>query len=146
MSTKRKGSILSIKDKPPFILWLAKETNLSTEKGVSEQKIFDIRKNKERSLSFERSHWYWYFRFLPGVLSIWLEFSVIPGRIQMERFIPVECFRKKGSTFRGIPFFSLLLVYCSIWRKILTSFSSPMESASVLSIIRTIQPSSHASG
>ena len=26
----------------------------------------------------------------------------------MERFIPVECFRKKGNTFRGIPFFSLL--------------------------------------
>ena len=22
----------------------------------------------------------------------------------MERFIPVECFRKKGNTFRGIPF------------------------------------------
>ena len=26
----------------------------------------------------------------------------------MERFIPVECFRKKGNTFRGVPFFSLL--------------------------------------
>ena len=26
----------------------------------------------------------------------------------MEQFIPVECFRKKGNTFRGIPFFSLL--------------------------------------
>ena len=26
----------------------------------------------------------------------------------MERFIPVECFRKKGNTFRGITFFSLL--------------------------------------
>ena len=26
----------------------------------------------------------------------------------MKRFIPVECFRKKGNTFRGIPFFSLL--------------------------------------
>ena len=37
-----------------------------------------------------------------------MEFSVIPGRIQMERFIPVENFRKKGNTFRGISFFSLL--------------------------------------
>ena len=26
----------------------------------------------------------------------------------MERFIPVECFRKKGNTFRGIAIFSLL--------------------------------------
>ena len=37
-----------------------------------------------------------------------MEFSVIPGRIQVERFIPVESFRKKGNTFRGISFFSLL--------------------------------------
>ena len=36
--------------------------------------------------------------------TIWMEFSVIPGRIQMERFIPVENFRKKGNTFRGISF------------------------------------------
>ena len=36
-----------------------------------------------------------------------MEFSVIPGRIQMEWFIPVETFRKKGNTFRGISFFSL---------------------------------------
>jgi len=33
-----------------------------------------------------------------------MENPVIPGRIQMERFIPVECFREKGNTFRGIPF------------------------------------------
>ena len=39
-----------------------------------------------------------------GALTIWMEFSVIPGRIQMERFIPVENFRKKGNTFRGISF------------------------------------------
>ena len=37
-----------------------------------------------------------------------MEFSVIPGRIQMERFNPVESFRKKGNTFRGISFLSLL--------------------------------------
>ena len=28
-----------------------------------------------------------------------------PGRIQMERFIPVKIFRKKSNTFRGITFF-----------------------------------------
>ena len=27
-----------------------------------------------------------------------------PGKIQMERFIPVESFRKKSNTFRGITF------------------------------------------
>ena len=37
-----------------------------------------------------------------------MEFSVIPGRMQMKRFIPVESFRKKGNTFRGISFFPLL--------------------------------------
>ena len=66
-----------------------------------------------------------------GALTIWMEFSVIPGRIQMERFIPPECFRKKGYTFRGIPFFSLSLVY--IWRKFFTGFSSQMKSAHNLS-------------
>ena len=46
------------------------------------------------------------FEFLlsHGALTICTENPVIPGRIQMERFIPVECFRKKGNTFRGIPF------------------------------------------
>ena len=28
----------------------------------------------------------------------------IPARIQMERFLPVEIFRKKSNTFRGITF------------------------------------------
>ena len=37
-----------------------------------------------------------------------MEFWVIPERIQMERFIPVENFRIKGNNFRGIFFFSLL--------------------------------------
>ena len=37
-----------------------------------------------------------------------MEFSVIPQKIQMERFIPVENVRKKGNTFRSISFFSLL--------------------------------------
>ena len=42
-----------------------------------------------------------------GALTICMENPVIPVRIQMERFIPVEFFRKKGNTFRGITFFSL---------------------------------------
>ena len=33
----------------------------------------------------------------------------IPGRIQMEWFIPVEIFRKKSNTFRGITVFPFLL-------------------------------------
>ena len=37
-------------------------------------------------------------------LDICLENTVIPGRFQMERFIPVEIFRKKSNTFRGITF------------------------------------------
>ena len=37
-----------------------------------------------------------------------MENPEIPGRIQMERFIPVEIFRKKSNTFRGITFFPLL--------------------------------------
>ena len=44
----------------------------------------------------------------------------------MEGFISVE---NLGNTFRGIPFFSFLPVYCFIWRKILTGFSSHKESA-----------------
>ena len=32
----------------------------------------------------------------------------------MERFIPVDCFRKIGNTFRGIPFFSLLTEFLEI--------------------------------
>ena len=37
-----------------------------------------------------------------------MENPEIPGRIQMERFIPVEIFRKKGNTFRGMSFFPFL--------------------------------------
>ena len=38
-------------------------------------------------------------------LTIRKENLEIPGRIQMERFIPVEIFRKKSDAFRGITFF-----------------------------------------
>ena len=34
-----------------------------------------------------------------------MENPEIPGRIQMERFIPVEIFRQKSNTFRSITFF-----------------------------------------
>ena len=37
-----------------------------------------------------------------------MENSEIPGRIQMERFIPVEIFRKKSNIFQGITFYPFL--------------------------------------
>ena len=37
-----------------------------------------------------------------------MENPVIPGRIQMQRFIPKEIFRKNSNTFRGITFFPFL--------------------------------------
>ena len=37
-----------------------------------------------------------------------MEIPVIPGRIQMERFILVEIFRKESNTFRGITLFPFL--------------------------------------
>ena len=39
-----------------------------------------------------------------------MEAPKIRGRIQMERFIPVEIFWKKSNTFRGITFFFGFLV------------------------------------
>ena len=53
-----------------------------------------------------------------------MEFLVIPGRIQMERFIPVESFRKKGNTFWGIPFFSLLPEFPKISVPFVHSYSA----------------------
>ena len=53
-----------------------------------------------------------------------MEFSVIPGRIQMERFIPVENIRKKGNTFRGISFFSLLPEFPKISVPFVHSYSA----------------------
>ena len=46
------------------------------------------------------------YLFSQEVLTIWMKFWVNQGRIQLERLIPVQYFRKKD-TFRGIPFFSL---------------------------------------
>ena len=39
-----------------------------------------------------------------GMLTIYMENQEIPGRIQMERFIPVEIFRKKVIPFEVLPF------------------------------------------
>ena len=58
-----------------------------------------------------------------GALTIWMEFSVIPERIQMERFIPVESFRKKGNAFRSISFFPLLLEFPKISVPFVHSYS-----------------------
>ena len=58
-----------------------------------------------------------------GALTIWMEFSVIPERIQMERFIPVESFRKKGDAFRSISFFPLLLEFPKISVPFVHSYS-----------------------
>ena len=52
-------------------------------------------------------------------LSICLEKPVVPVGNQMERAFPLEIFRKKRNTVKGIPLFS----------KILTGFSKQMESA-----------------
>ena len=53
-----------------------------------------------------------------GAFTICMENPVIPGRIQMERFILVESFRQKSNTFRGITFFPLLTetteIFCII--------------------------------
>ena len=53
-----------------------------------------------------------------------MEFSVIPGEIQMKRFIPVEMFRKEGNTFRGISFFSLLPEFPKISVPFVHSYSA----------------------
>ena len=55
MSLQHKRSVLSIKDKRAIILRLEKEekgTNLSAEYGVSKRQISDIRKSKEKIMTF----------------------------------------------------------------------------------------------
>ena len=55
MSTKRKRSVLSVKDKQIIISRLdkgEKGTNLALEFGISKQQISDIRKNKDKILKF----------------------------------------------------------------------------------------------
>ena len=55
MSTKRKRTVLSIKDKQIIISHLEKGTNLAQEFGISKQQISDIRKNKDKILKFTDS-------------------------------------------------------------------------------------------
>ena len=45
---------------------------------------------------------FFFFFWSLGALTICRENPEIPGRIQMERFIPEEIFREKNNTFRGI--------------------------------------------
>ena len=45
-----------------------------------------------------------FFKQQSGALTICMENPKIPGRIQMERFIPVEIFRKKVIRFEVLPF------------------------------------------
>ena len=48
-----------------------------------------------------------------------MENREIPGRSQMELFIPVEIFWKKSNTFRGITFFPVFNktteIFCTIF-------------------------------
>ena len=53
-----------------------------------------------------------------------MEFSVIPGRIQIERFISVESFLKKGNTFRGFPFSRFLPEFPEISVPFVHSYSA----------------------
>ena len=49
--------------------------------------------------------------YQPKLPEFWVEWKallVIPGRIQMTRFTPMEIFQKKRNTFRGITFFPFL--------------------------------------
>ena len=58
MSTKRKRTVPSIKDKQIIISRLdkgEKGTNLAQEFGISKQQISDIRKNKDKILKFTDS-------------------------------------------------------------------------------------------
>ena len=48
------------------------------------------------------------FAAFPRALSICVEKPVVPVGNQMERAFPLEIFRKKRNTFRGIPLFSFL--------------------------------------
>ena len=48
------------------------------------------------------------FKQQSGALNICMENPKIPGRIEMERFIPVEIFRKKSNNSLGITFFPFL--------------------------------------
>ena len=53
MSSKRKRSVLSIKDKQIIISRFdkgEKGTNLALEFGISKQQISDVRKNKDKSV------------------------------------------------------------------------------------------------
>ena len=73
-----------------------------------------------------------------------MENQKIPGRIQMERFIPVEIFRKKSNAFRGIPFSPFLLkrpkfVVPFVWITSARLPFTPRESENFAGILSTVQ-------
>ena len=53
-------------------------------------------------------NWHFKKKIFAKSATFCMENPQIPGRIQMEWFIPVEIFRKKSNTFRGITFFPFL--------------------------------------
>ena len=55
--------------------------------------------------------------------TIWMEFSVIPGEFKWNG-VQVQSFWKKGITFRGIPFFSLLQEFPEISVQFVHTFSA----------------------
>ena len=52
------------------------------------------------------------------ICIVCMQNSENPGRIQMERFIPMEIFRKKRNSFGGITFFTFLPKKTEIFRTI----------------------------
>ena len=91
------------------------ESHLALKENISELYsaeflcVMSTRKYTSVSFKFKSfiavlSHYTWFLR--SQALTIWMEFSVIPGRIQMERFIPVEIFAggKKVIPFKVFPF------------------------------------------
>ena len=58
-----------------------------------------------------------------------MENLVIAGRIQMERFIPVEMFRKRGNIFQSITFFAFFPKWLNFFARFvwLTSVRFPLE-------------------
>ena len=80
-------------------MWSAKKRSKSTEEDRIKRDVlkskFEEYVNPRKNTVFERYR----------ALTICMENPEIPWRIQMERCTPVEIFRKKSNTFRGITLF-----------------------------------------
>ena len=79
-------------------MWSAKKRSKSTEEDRIKRDVlkskFEEYVNPRKNTVFERYR----------ALTICMENPEIPWRIQMERFIPVEIFRKKVIPFEVLPF------------------------------------------